>query len=60
VINAEGYISTQSPDHDPIEHRRRLEAEGIHFDANEKVDFKRFGWSPTPDELIELHLALTL
>jgi methylated-DNA-protein-cysteine methyltransferase-like protein len=46
VINARGQISTHGN-----EQRRRLEAEGVTFDAEQRVDLERFGWHFTaPDE----------
>jgi methylated-DNA-protein-cysteine methyltransferase related protein len=49
VINAQGKISYRPGGG---EQRRRLEGEGVQFDAKERVDFKRFGWSgPDPEWL---------
>lgn len=46
VINAQGEISL--PNSSPGHHiqKRRLQAEGIVFNANEKINLKRFGWKP--------------
>jgi methylated-DNA-protein-cysteine methyltransferase related protein len=44
VINSQGKCSLSGG-----EQRHRLEAEGIEFDAKERVDLKRFGWGG-PDE----------
>jgi methylated-DNA-protein-cysteine methyltransferase-like protein len=39
VINARGMISTHGN-----EQRRLLEAEGVMFDVQDRVDWERFGW----------------
>lgn len=44
VINARGAISTYGD-----EQRRRLEAEGVAFDAEGRVDWERFGWRDGED-----------
>jgi methylated-DNA-protein-cysteine methyltransferase related protein len=44
VVNSQGKISLPGGDQ-----QRMLEAEGIVFDAQGKIDLKRFGWSG-PDE----------
>jgi methylated-DNA-protein-cysteine methyltransferase-like protein len=41
VINAQGKISYRAGSG---EQKRRLEAEGVEFDAKERVDFARYGW----------------
>lgn len=41
VVNAQGKIS---PRPGAAEQRARLEAEGIIFDAKERIDLTRFGW----------------
>ena len=41
VVNAQGKISLAHPERQ----RARLEAEGIVFDAQGRIDLKRFGWS---------------
>lgn len=48
VINSQGGISPRADGSGTIEQRRRLEAEGIVFDAQDRVDFADFGW-PGPD-----------
>ncbi len=65
VINSQGKISTRQG---AKEQRRLLEAEGVVFDARERVDLKRFGWRgpsadwlrqnglSTPDEPQQLNL----
>lgn len=47
VINAKGGISLgQAYPGSELRQRRLLEAEGVEFDANSKVNLKRFRWSP--------------
>ncbi len=41
VINAQGKISARQGSK---EQRRLLEAEGVVFDARERIDMKRYGW----------------
>ncbi len=48
VINSQGKISPRADGHGSMEQRRRLLAEGVVFDAEERVDLARFGW-PGPD-----------
>jgi methylated-DNA-protein-cysteine methyltransferase-like protein len=49
VINAQGKISVRRG---AEEQRRLLEAEGVLFDARERVDLKQYGWAgPSPDWL---------
>ena len=51
VINAQGKISSRQGSH---EQRKLLEAEGIVFNARERIDLKRFGWQgPAPEWLRE-------
>lgn len=54
VINAHGGISGHAGG---AEQRRRLEAEGVEFGADERVDWRRFGWvGPDPLTLAEMGL----
>ncbi|WP_281301265.1 MULTISPECIES: MGMT family protein [unclassified Iodidimonas] len=54
VVNAKGTISGHAG---AAEQRRRLEAEGIHFDAHHRLDMKKHGWSgPDPLTLMDLGL----
>jgi hypothetical protein len=49
VINSQGKISYRQSTR---EQRNLLEAEGISFDANERIDLKRFAWEgPSSDWL---------
>jgi methylated-DNA-protein-cysteine methyltransferase related protein len=44
VINAQGSISQRSDGGGAYEQRQRLEAEGVHFDANGKVNLRQVRW----------------
>lgn len=47
VINARGTISLgRAYPGGELHQRRLLEAEGVEFDANAKIDLKRFRWRP--------------
>lgn len=48
VINAQGKISIHGDGIGNALQRAKLEAEGVKFDANGRVDFNQFGW-PGPD-----------
>jgi len=45
VINSQGKISARQG---AREQRQLLEAEGVTFDARERVDLSRFGWAGPP------------
>jgi len=45
VINSRGTISHKGDTLRAEEQRRRLEAEGVVFDARGRVDLKAYGWS---------------
>lgn len=45
VINSKGMISFPKHSHGALEQRELLEAEGIVFDLNDRVDLRRFGWA---------------
>lgn len=49
VINAKGKISVHGDGMGNAMQRALLEEEGVEFNANDQVDFNRFGWSG-PDE----------
>lgn len=55
VINAQGRISTSCQEHDADLQRRRLEAEGVAFGPNDRVDLQVYRWEgltwPEMDEL---------
>jgi methylated-DNA-protein-cysteine methyltransferase related protein len=44
VINAQGRISTSHAHHNANKQRLLLEAEGIRFDPDDRVDLARYGW----------------
>lgn len=44
VINREGRISERRGGNGDIRQRQLLEAEGVYFDREGRVDFARFGW----------------
>ena len=49
VINAQGKISPRAGRGAELQ-RKRLEAEGVTFDARGRIDLERFGWAgPHPD-----------
>jgi methylated-DNA-protein-cysteine methyltransferase related protein len=49
VVNAKGTISTRN-ERAMLAQRQRLEAEGVTFDARDRIDLERFGWrGPDPD-----------
>jgi methylated-DNA-protein-cysteine methyltransferase-like protein len=55
VINAQGRISTSWQEHDVDPQRQRLEAEGVVFGPDGRVDLTLYGWQgltwPEIDEL---------
>lgn len=44
VINAQGRVSIRNLEHAPEEQQLLLEAEGVGFNAQGKVDWQRYGW----------------
>ncbi len=52
VINAQGKISARQG---AKEQRKLLEAEGVVFDARERVDLARFGWRGPTAEWLSSH-----
>jgi methylated-DNA-protein-cysteine methyltransferase-like protein len=46
VVNARGEISLPSRTGAAAEQRARLEAEGVAFDADGRVDLRRYRWQP--------------
>lgn len=57
VINAQGKISARGGEGVPAQ-RRLLEAEGVAFDARERVDLARYAWAgPSREWLLERGLV---
>lgn len=56
VINSQGKISFRQSGQTQ---RKLLEAEGISFDARERVDLKKFGWNGPPTEWLRASGFLT-
>jgi methylated-DNA-protein-cysteine methyltransferase-like protein len=48
VVNSQGKISLRESGGGDTQ-RQRLEAEGIEFDANGRIDLRRFGWKAGAD-----------
>jgi methylated-DNA-protein-cysteine methyltransferase-like protein len=53
VINSRGTISNLPQPGAREEQRFRLEAEGVEFDENDRVNFKEVGWQGPPDDWLE-------
>lgn len=50
VINAAGRISLKARHpHETDRQRQRLEREGVSFDAEDRIDLRRFGWAGSLD-----------
>jgi methylated-DNA-protein-cysteine methyltransferase-like protein len=54
VINSQGKISFSNPNM-KARQRALLEAEGVEFDARERIDLARFGWAGPSREWLEAH-----
>jgi methylated-DNA-protein-cysteine methyltransferase-like protein len=50
VINAKGSISGRGDTARAAEQRRRLVAEGLHFDADERLELRRYRWRFSVDD----------
>jgi methylated-DNA-protein-cysteine methyltransferase-like protein len=50
VINHRGAISPRYPAQGPVVQRLLLEAEGIHFDAEDRIDLSVYRWQPETAE----------
>lgn len=46
VVNSAGRISARAEGSPSVEQRRRLEREGVRFEASGRIDLARFGWRP--------------
>lgn len=53
VINSQGTISNLPFPGAREEQHHRLEAEGVQFDLEGRVDFKRFGWEGPPETWLQ-------
>ncbi len=45
VVNSQGKVSLRSHGDGDLLQRHLLEAEGVVFDARERIDLKKFGWT---------------
>jgi len=50
VINSQGKISLPAGSHSAAQQRIRLEAEGVEFDRQERIDLGRYGWDGPDDD----------
>jgi methylated-DNA-protein-cysteine methyltransferase-like protein len=57
VINSQGRVSIRNLEHAPEEQQMLLEAEGIEFNAQGKMDWKRYGWQGLSAVELEALLA---
>ncbi len=46
VVNAQGRISARGLAEYEALQRKRLEGEGVRFDARDRIDLARYGWRP--------------
>ncbi len=53
VINSQGKISLPEGSYDAAQQAVRLEAEGVVFDRQGRVDFRRFGWEGPDDAWLQ-------
>ncbi|MEW5960925.1 MAG: MGMT family protein [Chloroflexota bacterium] len=53
VINRQGKISPRGPGNDSLHQQQLLEAEGVAFDRQGRVDFLEVGWSGPDWEWLE-------
>ena len=52
VISSSGRISTPDIHHTAKIQRSLLDAEGVEFGEDGRVDWERFFWGPTPSEVV--------
>jgi methylated-DNA-protein-cysteine methyltransferase related protein len=57
VINSQGRVSIRNLEHAPEEQQMLLEAEGIEFNEQGKVDWQRYGWQGLSAVELEALLA---
>jgi methylated-DNA-protein-cysteine methyltransferase related protein len=55
VINSQGKISLPEGSQVALDQRAFLEAEGVDFDAHDRVDFEVCGWDGPPADWLEAH-----
>ncbi len=55
VINRQGKVSLRSTGSGSARQRQLLEAEGVHFNAKERIDFTVVGWHGPDWEWLEHH-----
>lgn len=56
IINAQGRISTSCREHSAARQRLLLEAEGVEFDASDRIPLDVYGWEVTSEvELFNMH-----
>jgi methylated-DNA-protein-cysteine methyltransferase-like protein len=55
VINRQGKVSLRAGGNGAARQRQILEAEGVHFDEQEQVDFEVVGWGGPDWEWLDLH-----
>jgi len=55
VINSQGKISLPAGSRAAAIQRMRLEAEGIEFDRNGRIDLNRYGWNGPPPQWAQAH-----
>ena len=61
VINSQGKISPRGNEGSTVRQYLLLEEEGVCFDENKRVDFKKFGWQGPDDAwMIENGFVFTL
>lgn len=46
VVNARGMISRRAAPGSELTQRMLLEAEGVYFDLNGRIDLAKYGWTP--------------
>ena len=56
VINSQGKVSLQGSSGD--NQRKRLENEGVEFDAKGKVNLREYGWEGPDDDFLDEHNLL--
>lgn len=57
VVNAQGRVSIKGSPEGAIEQRDHLEAEGVTFDATDRIAMSQYLWEPTPPEIEQIITA---